>query len=109
MPSWTYHVVLADGTDTVMEVGPFPALGRALIFAAASMGRTDSDVSGSVVAEAVAASPAPGPVVDWHVKDDGSYRRLIGYTIERYDGEETDGSWSLNGGIRSEILEAVAA
>jgi len=108
---WTYHVVLGDGTETIMEVGPFPDATAALRFAAASMGRTAHDVDVDVTGRSMARDHWRGisPLAEWSTfAEDADSRRLVGYTIERYDGA-TDGNWSLNGGLRATIRESVAA
>jgi len=113
---WTYHVVLADGTDTIMEVGPYPTALDALRDAARFVGmkarNVDRDVMDTHIAteKATITGPNKAPVADWHedMLTHGD-SHIVGYTIERYADGETDGSWGINGGLRATIREAVAA
>ena len=107
---WTYHVCLGTDDTCVMEVGPFTSATEALTFSLAAMGREARKVDADVTDWLIDEGPDAAPVADWR-EDILEYgdARLIGYTIERYDGEETDGNWSLNGGLRRSIREAAAA
>lgn len=83
--AWTYHAVLGNGRDSVLEAGPHATATEALEWALARMGRT-----GTQVLEELGTEELGG---DFDLP-------LIGYTIERYDGEQTDSDWFLNGGLR---------
>jgi hypothetical protein len=85
---WTYHVVFGDGEESRVEVGPFTTSIEAVTFAAACMGKTVDEVHRA------------SPVTSEDRETNMGNEVLIGYTVERYDGEETDGFWSLDGGLR---------
>lgn len=109
MTGFTYHIVLGDGHESVMEVGPYPTATDALTAAGGFMGRTAKDVDVDVLCTAIYEGPT-APLAEWRVDvPEGADPQLIGFTIERYDGEDTDGSWSLNGGIRPELLVEVTS
>ena len=91
MPEFTYFAVLASGTETVLEVGPYPTIAEALALGADAVERTVAEVVASIESETILAETLARDV-DTHI--------VIGYTIERYDpvAQETDETWSLNGG-----------
>lgn len=89
MNKFSYHIVFGatflNGRESVAENGPHATATDAVEFALSMMGynlrvlevdnktETRGDFDGDTV--------------------------LDGFTIERYDGEVTDGNWYLNGGI----------
>lgn len=112
---FTYHIVLGADVQTVresiMEVGPYPTALDALRNAARFVGMTANAVDADVVDERIINGTDESPAADWLTDNarTGGFH-ITGYTIERYTDEDgTDGSWSLNGGLRSTIREAVAA
>lgn len=86
MNGWTYHVVLGNGTESAIESGPYSSATIALEWAVSVIGRTVGEVLSMDNTETLSC------VSDRDI--------VIGYTIERYDGEQTDGEWWLNGGTR---------
>ena len=90
MSKWTYHVVLGNGTESVIESGPYQTATMALEWAVSVVGLTVGEVLTRGNTETLSCAPDRDIVV--------------GYTIERYDGEQTDGEWWLNGGTRRAAL-----
>lgn len=91
--TWKYFVLLgaymptsdADATviETAGEIVSLPTSTEALERALAALGRPYESIEGTEDR-----FPVPAGTI------------VTGYTIERYDGEETDPTWSLNGGLK---------
>lgn len=87
---WTYIVVFGAYVDgerrSVVEVGGFKTATEAVEFSIAQMGKTVAAVLEQPNTECL------GEFEGLEVVD--------GFTVERYDGEATDGNWYLNGGLK---------